>query len=146
MKIFCSCENKLPNPFFGTFCENCGNPMERVLHLTIKKEYFDMIKSGIKLSEYREIKIYWIRRLLDKELFESVDNFMAWFKNPPEHITLEHVRIQFTHIHFYNGWATSTKYPNFKIEFKSLEVKEPVPEWSGNMKGLNFSLNLGKIV
>jgi len=31
-----------------------------ILRLTIKKEWFDMIQSGEKKEEYREIKPYWI--------------------------------------------------------------------------------------
>lgn len=35
----------------------------KVLHLTLKKHWFDMIASGEKTEEYREIKPYWFRRL-----------------------------------------------------------------------------------
>lgn len=34
-----------------------------ILHLTLKKKWFDMIKSGVKTEEYREIKPYWETRL-----------------------------------------------------------------------------------
>lgn len=37
----------------------------KVLHLTLKKQWFDMIASGEKREEYREIKPYWTRRLAD---------------------------------------------------------------------------------
>ena len=33
------------------------------IHLTLKKHWWDMIASGEKKEEYREIKPYWIRRL-----------------------------------------------------------------------------------
>ena len=36
-----------------------------MLTLTIKKKWFDMIKSGEKLEEYREIKPYWTRRFIN---------------------------------------------------------------------------------
>lgn len=36
-----------------------------ILHLTLTKQWFDMIESGEKTEEYREIKPYWIKRLLD---------------------------------------------------------------------------------
>lgn len=35
----------------------------RTLHLTLKKQWWDIIESGEKLEEYREIKPYWSRRL-----------------------------------------------------------------------------------
>ena len=30
----------------------------RILHLTLKKQWFDMISEGVKKEEYREIKEY----------------------------------------------------------------------------------------
>lgn len=35
----------------------------RTLYLTIKKQWFDLILSGEKKEEYRDIKGYWIKRL-----------------------------------------------------------------------------------
>ncbi|HFE31905.1 MAG TPA: ASCH domain-containing protein [Gammaproteobacteria bacterium] len=37
----------------------------QILHLTVKKKWFDMISSGEKTEEYREMKPYWRRRLDD---------------------------------------------------------------------------------
>lgn len=42
-----------------------GIVMPSVLNLTLKKQWFDLIKSGQKVEEYREIKTYWVRRLFD---------------------------------------------------------------------------------
>lgn len=33
-----------------------------VIHLNLKRKWFDMIKSGQKTEEYREIKPYWKKR------------------------------------------------------------------------------------
>lgn len=38
---------------------------ENILYLPLKKKWFDMIKSGIKKEEYREINKYWCRRLYE---------------------------------------------------------------------------------
>jgi len=38
--------------------------MEKILHLTLKKKWFDMILSGEKTEEYRDIKPYWDKRLI----------------------------------------------------------------------------------
>lgn len=35
----------------------------KTLTLSLKKKWFDMIKSGVKKEEYREIKPYWKKRL-----------------------------------------------------------------------------------
>lgn len=38
----------------------------QILHLTLKKKWFDAIASGKKTIEYRENKPYWHSRLIDK--------------------------------------------------------------------------------
>lgn len=38
----------------------------KYLHLTLKKNWFDLILSGEKKEEYREIKPYWEKRLIGK--------------------------------------------------------------------------------
>lgn len=34
------------------------------MHLTLKKKWFDLIRSGEKRIEYREVKPYWTKRLI----------------------------------------------------------------------------------
>ena len=51
----------------------------KILHLTLKKEYFDLIASGEKIEEYREVKPYWIRRLETKYDYNKFDEIH--FKN-----------------------------------------------------------------
>jgi len=43
----------------------------RVLHLTIKRKWFDLIVSGEKTEEYRDAKRYWIDRLYGR-VFDEV--------------------------------------------------------------------------
>ena len=65
----------------------------KVLHLTLKKKWFDMIASGEKKEEYREVKAYWINRLWGKE-FNAVTFKNGYGKNSPS-ITLECKQIIF---------------------------------------------------
>lgn len=44
---------------------------ERVLSLHVKAQYFDEIKAGKKLDEFREDNAHWQRRLLNRE-FDQV--------------------------------------------------------------------------
>ena len=37
------------------------------LHLLLKGEYFDQIKSGMKVFEYRQTNPYWSKRLIGRE-------------------------------------------------------------------------------
>ena len=47
----------------------------RILDLPLKKEWYEMIESGIKTEEYREIKPYWIKRLCNNvdKLWQCAD-------------------------------------------------------------------------
>ena len=38
----------------------------KVLYLSLKAKWYDMIEQGIKKEEYREIKPYWTKRLEGK--------------------------------------------------------------------------------
>ncbi len=44
--------------------------MKEILHLTLKKKWFDLIKSGEKKIEYREAKYYWWKRLYGRKFDE----------------------------------------------------------------------------
>lgn len=39
----------------------------KTLTLSLKKKWFDLIKSGIKKEEYRECTEYWMKRLDDEK-------------------------------------------------------------------------------
>lgn len=53
-----------------------------ILHLSLKKKWFDMIDSGEKKEEYREIKPYWNKRFVDKK-FDVVQFRNGYSKNSP---------------------------------------------------------------
>lgn len=66
-----------------------------ILHLTVKKKWFDLIASGKKKIEYREVKPYWKSRLLYKH---------------------GHFTLHFEEIHFKNGYRKDS--PIIIIEHK----------------------------
>ena len=53
-----------------------------ILHLTLKKKWFDLILSGKKTVEYREFKPYWKSRLYGRE-FDEVHFRNGYGKNAP---------------------------------------------------------------
>lgn len=56
-----------------------------MLVLPIKRKWFNMINSGEKTEEYREIKSYWTSRFLGKELdFEDLPK--EYFRQCKNHI------------------------------------------------------------
>lgn len=87
------------------------------LHLTIKKKWFDMILSGVKTEEYRDIKPYYNLRLIGRE-YDSVV--------------------------FRNGYARDA--PSLTIELKTIRFGTGKPEWGAEEGKTYFVLYLGKII
>ncbi len=73
----------------------------KILHLTLKKKWFDLIASGKKTMEYRADKPYWQKRLLDGEDPKTFDI-----------------------IRFKNGYG---KVPTMDVQFKGIAFT--APEW-----------------
>jgi hypothetical protein len=103
----------------------------KLLHLTLKKKWFDMIASGEKKEEYREIKPYWSRRLLSNYNSIGHSRFEPEFKD-------------FNVIVFKNGYGKNA--PVLFVEFKGVDIGEAVPEWSDNWAGDVFKIKLGNII
>lgn len=63
-----------------------GGEVGKMLILPIKKRWFDMIRSGEKTEEYREIKPYWATRFTNAKLLSYNGQPSGWvapvtFKN-----------------------------------------------------------------
>lgn len=97
-----------------------SNP-ERVLHLTLHKRYFDMIASGEKPEEYRELKAYWFKRL----------TYIGEFR-------------KFEYIVFTNGYATDA--PRIVVECKGISIGEGRSEWGAISGERYFVIKLGEIL
>ena len=94
----------------------------KILHLTLKKKWFDMINSGVKKEEYREIKPYWKKRLFDEN---------GNFKN-------------YDYIIFKNGYSKNAH--SIKVNFMGVTIGNALPEWSDNWQGEVFIIKLGNIL
>jgi hypothetical protein len=94
----------------------------KVLHLTLKKKWFDMISSGEKKEEYREMKPYWAKRFLGHQAMINPYSFVL----------------------FRNGYAKDA--PEIMLQLKSITIGAAKPEWSDNWKGEVFVLELGESV
>ena len=106
-----------------------------VLPLTLKKKWFDMIKAGVKLEEYREIKRFWIVRLLSNIEYliteEDVMAIGARFKT-------------FDVVEFTNSYSKNS--PRVKIECKGIEIKEGKKEWGAVQGQKYFTIKLGAVL
>ena len=54
----------------------------KILHLTLKKQWFELIASGLKKEEYRELKPYWDCRLYKKH-YDAIKFRNGYQKNAP---------------------------------------------------------------
>ena len=97
-----------------------------VLHLNLKKKWFDMIASGEKKEEYREIKAHWIKRLKD----HSLTNPKAFQ--------------EYNFVCFRNGYQKDA--PEMWVEFRGIRVGNAKAEWSDNWQGQVFIIDLGWVL
>lgn len=95
----------------------------KTLNLTLKKKWFDMILSGEKKEEYREIKPYWWNRL---------------------EYPFSDMKIKYDAVKFRNGYSKDA--PTIIIECVGVKRGNAKPEWSDNWQGKVFVIELGNII
>jgi len=130
----------------------------KTLHLNLKKKWFDMIKSGEKKSEYRELTAYWAARLVTfkNEMYpDNIDEFTTDLKCPfRRHDDVDQLMgyfdaefRAFDRIHFKNGFARNGKpAPAFDIEFGGISVRQGRIKWGAEDKRFYFVLKLGSVL
>lgn len=115
----------------------------RILHLPLKKEWYEMIESGVKTEEYREIKPYWVKRLVScthecsnghwsEKYYQCVLNCKA----VERHLNIP----KFTHIKFSYGYTKRT----MAFELEKITIGKGNPEWGAPDNDV-FIIKLGKI-
>lgn len=109
-------------------------PELKTLHLTLKKKWFEMIASGEKKEEYREIKPYWESRFIDP--------IAAYDASLSEFIYGKGM-IEFDTIVFRHGYAKNA--PTVTVECLGISIGPAKPEWSDNWQGNVFIIKLGEL-
>lgn len=95
----------------------------KTLKLVLKKKWYDMIASGEKKEEYRELKAYWIDRLS-----ESLEP--CWFGHPYDSVT------------FYLGYAKNRPSMTFVVD--GIEIRNGREEWGAEPGKKYFVIKLGE--
>jgi len=88
----------------------------KILHLTLKKKWFDMIASGEKREEYRELKQYWHTRLSKK----------------------------YDVIEFRNGYSKDA--PVMMVELRGISKSLGIVEWGAPENETVYILKLGQVL
>lgn len=84
---------------------------KKTLHLVLMHKYFEMIKSGEKKEEYREMTPYWCLRLSNKNCIPTQQGICEFCKNPaPEKRNTCNalMSMPYDEIVFYDGYTDIT--------------------------------------
>ena len=103
------------------------NEQQTTLLLPIKRQWYDMIKSGVKKEEYREIKDYWKVRLAHGWLFNRNNIVCKDFDT----VTLR------------NGYGKND--PTLVVECLGITVGKGNPDWGAPEEQV-FIIKLGNIL
>lgn len=103
----------------------------KTLHLVLKSQWFDMIASGEKKEEYREIKEYWVKRLGFHANVQFDIQQGVFF--PPE-------VIKYDTITFHKGYSKKT----ITIKCEGIKISQGKPKWGAEKGKVYFVINLGE--
>lgn len=102
---------------------------KKVLTLIVNKQWFDMIVSGEKNEEYREIKPYWVARLFQnnsnivdvRHLALALAGRTDLLK---KYIDAQRIVLkQYTHVLFINGYRKGS--PRIEKKIESITIGKP---------------------
>lgn len=94
---------------------------KKTLTLTVSKEWFDKIASGEKTEEYREIKPYWIKRLVNQD---ADNGFIGCDRlGGPFAIFGTLTYFHYTHVLFINGYGKNR--PRIEKKIVSIGIGKP---------------------
>lgn len=120
----------------------------KTLHLPLKKEWYNMIESGVKTEEYREIKPYWINRLIQTEDGRIIKKGAAFVLDANRSFLYSGIyegRLEYanyTHVRFSYGYTRRT----MTFEIDSITVGNGKTEWGAPAHEIIFIIKLGKRV
>jgi|688.fasta_scaffold988745_2 hypothetical protein len=133
-----------------------------ILKLTLKKKWFDMILSGEKKEEYREIKDFFVSRFIKIDKLNNIRyqlngngvcslfNYSIGYKGK-RNLAIKHMIKcldcsfkNYDLIEFSNGYGN--KVPKLTIECKGIEISKGNTEWGAESNVEYFVINLGQIV
>ncbi len=124
----------------------------KTLDLPLKAKWYDMIESGEKKEEYREIKPFWYQRLYQRKKEYSCAGKLS--KSDAEYVCLpEHRHIlldngfkdnefrPYTHVRFRYGYTKRT----MLYEIESISIGKGNPDWGAPNEEV-FIIKLGKMI
>lgn len=96
----------------------------KILDLSLTYHWYDMIASGVKKEEYREIKDFYIKRL--------------YYPCPSDTLRFKH----YDAVRFHRGQGGKV---SMLVECKGIRIGRGKPEWGASEENV-FIISLGKII
>jgi len=130
------------------------------LQLSLKKQWFEMTKAGIKTEDYREVTDYWCKRLIDNiTLFGASDCAIKNipYRELPNGVNFNGISLnaikrdvvfrEFTANIMTLGYPKSTDTERIlKLEHKGIEIGYGDPEWGAEPNKLYFIIKHGQLL
>lgn len=127
------------------------------LQLSLKKQWFDLTKSGVKTEDYREITPYWCSRLFNHKdcnlTVEQIFRFITYHKYYGylnTSIVLSYNRLDYN---IFENNIMTLGYPKatdseriLRLEHKGIEIRTGNPEWGAEPNKLYFVIKHGGIL
>ena len=118
----------------------------KTLCLPLKKEWYEMIESGVKTEEYREMNTYWAGRLLEVRRdfagdFQAYEDCIDIMKEDCID-AMERLSAKFKHfdvVRFSYGYTKRT----MTFECKGITIGRGKPEWGAPTDRNVFIIKLG---
>ena len=105
----------------------------KILYLPLKKRWFDMISSGIKKEEYREINDYWTKRLVVSDSYNLLDDEIEY--------------VDYDYIEFTLGYPAADDYSRrIRYEFKGIRKSSGRPVWGAEPDKEYYVISIGERV
>ena len=128
--------------------------MNLQLSLTLKRQWFEMTKAGIKTEDYREITPYWANRLL-LDLNGNVKSRKYWDHEfelnigtddeIKENIDLFAKKKPFNSNKITDGYPSDSEVDRIiKYKHAGIEIRTGRPEWGAEEGKLYFVIKHGK--
>jgi len=122
------------------------------LQLSLKKEWFEMTKAGVKSEDYREITPYWVNRFFivkgdqesNTEIAEAMKNFkdLNWLNQ-----FLKSEIKKFDYNIMTLGYPLKTDTARIlKFKHEGIEIRQGNPEWGAEPNKLYFVVKHGEVV
>jgi len=123
------------------------------LQLSLKTQWFEMTKAGIKKEDYREITPYWLTRLVGYSGSKESKSIVCRALVLEHSISREWLNLGYSKFKDFNKNVMTLDYPNaankdriLKLEHKGIEIREGNPDWGAEPGVLYFCIKHGEIL